>query len=477
MKFTPREYQTRGIRYLLEKAHAGLFLEPGLGKTATVLAAYTLLKRRGFVKKLLVVAPRRVCLLVWPQEAAKWDEFKHLRVHFLHGKGRHLRADADVYLINPEGLPWLLEELRRTRTWPFEWLVVDESTKFKKSNTVRFKLLRGVLHRFLRRTILTGAPTPKGLLDLFGQVFVMDLGQSLGRYVTHYRNEFFYPTGFGGYTWVPQPDAHERILARLEPSVLTMRAEDWLELPERVDHVLKVTLPSTVMAQYQELEREMVATLATKKVVVGSASAVSMKCRQLASGGVYRDVVDPRTHQLSREVVEVHEAKVDALEELRDELAGEPLLVAYEFAHDLTRLRRRFGADVPALEGGLSDAALLDLEARWNRGDVPLLLAQASSTAHGLNLQAGGAAVAWFSLTYDYETFHQFNLRVLRQGQLAKRVKYYYLVAEDTVDEDTLRVVLGRHTDQRRVLADLVEAARRRLARPARLRETLDAVR
>jgi hypothetical protein len=242
-----------------------------------------------------------------------------------------------------------------------------------------------------------------------------------------------------------------------------MRAEDYLELPKRIDNVVKVELPSTVMAKYRELEAEMVATIARKKLVVGSASSVSMKCRQIASGGVYRDVLDRKTKQMVKEVVEVHEAKLDALEEIYDELNGSPLLVAYEFAHDLARLRRRFGANTPALESGLSDAALVSIEERWNKGEIPILFAQSASSAHGLNLQGSGHTVAWFSMTYDYETFHQFNLRVLRHGQQSKSVTYHYLVAANTVDEDILRVVLERHTDQRQVLADLVASAKRRL--------------
>lgn len=467
MKYVPRVYQKRGIKMLLEKPHAGLFLDPGLGKTSTVLAAYKVLRARGFVKKLLVVAPRRVCLLVWPKEAAKWDDFKDLRVHFLHGKGRDLSVDADVYLINPEGLEWLFDELLDARRWPFEWLVVDESTKFKKTNTKRFKLLRNFLHRFLRRTILTGTPTPRGLLDLFGQMFVLDMGKSLGKYITHYRNEFFMQTGYGGYTWVPREGSRERILRRIAPVTLTMSAEDWLELPPLVENVVEVTLPDEAMAKYVEFEREMIAELSSgRKLVAGSAAVVSGKCRQLANGGIYvddRPGEDGRSRR--REVEELHEAKVDALEELVEELAGEPLLVAYSFEHDLMRLRRRFGAKTPAFERSLSDADALRLEREWNEGRIPLLLAQPQSTAHGLNLQDGGHNLCFYAPEWDYEISYQFIRRLLRQGQSAKRVNCHFLIARGTVDEDMLKSYRAKHRDQRTVIDLLKVGAGERLAR------------
>lgn len=466
MKYEPRVYQRRGIKMLLSKPHCGLFLSPGLGKTSTTLAAYKLLRDRGFVNKVLVIAPRRVCMLVWPKEVAKWDQFRSLRVHFLHGKNRDLSVDADVYLINPEGLEWLVNKTLYLRRWPFEWLVVDESTKFKKTNTKRFKLLKTILTKFQRRTILTGTPTPRGLLDLFGQMYIVDQGKSLGRYVTHYRNEFFDQTGYGGYTYVPKHGAVERVLRRVAPVTLTMTAEDWLEMPELVENVVEVELPPEARAHYIELEREMLTELDSKRVLVaGSAAIVAMKCRQLVNGGVYVERLEGSGEDLRRwrEVVELHDAKVDALEELLEERNGDPTLVVYSFEHDLARIRRRLGPKTPALSSGLSDKEALSLEAAWNAGDLPVLLAQPQSTAHGLNLQDGGRNLTWFSMEWDYEIMHQMIQRVYRQGQ-RRQVIVDFLVVKNSVDEDVLAVYRDRHRDQAKVLDLLKVRVRQRVA-------------
>jgi SNF2 family DNA or RNA helicase len=206
----PKPYHKRAVRFGVERAAAGFFLDPGLGKTSITLAVFDVLRQQKLTRGVLVIAPLRVAYLVWPREVAKWKDFAHLRVSVLHGpkKAAALRRPADVYVINPEGLEWLFGALGpRTDTWPFDMLVIDESTKFKNTQTVRFKVLRAQLHRFRRRYILTGTPAPNGLIDLFGQIFVLDLGRALGQYVTHYRNAFFDRTGFGGYTYRPRPGA------------------------------------------------------------------------------------------------------------------------------------------------------------------------------------------------------------------------------------------------------------------------------
>ena len=454
MKFKPRDYQRKAIKFVLERGHSGLFMAPGLGKTSVIMAAFKLLRAAGHVRKLLVIAPLRVCHSVWPKESRKWDEFRGLRVHVLHGDGKDLDVDADIYCINPEGLGWLFTELHsRKGPWPFEWLVVDESTRFKHTNTQRFKILRNHLGEFMRRTILTGTPTPNGLLDLFGQMFVVDSGKSLGRFITHFRNEFFYPGGYGGYEWKPQPDAEARILARVRPATLSMAAEDWLELPERVDAMIEVELPNAAMAKYKELELEMIVELEKgKTLVAGTAGVAAMKCRQVANGGVY---VEARGKPKDREAVEVHSAKVDALEDLVEQLQGSPLLVAYEFEHDLERIRKRLGKNTPAAHGGMSAKEHIKLEAAWNAGERPVLLAQPQTVAHGLNLQESGYNICWFSMIWDLEIYQQFNLRVLRQGQRAERVIIHHIVAGDTVDQEIYDALLDKHRDQKSFLDGL----------------------
>lgn len=449
MKFKPRNYQRKAIKFLLEKGHAGLFQDPGMGKTSEVLAAFKILRAEGLINRALIIAPLRVCHSVWPKEVRKWDDFRDLRIHVLHGKGRDLDAKADIYCINPEGLGWLFVELSKRKRWPFEWLVVDESTRFKHTNTQRFRLLKNHLAKFLRRTILTGTPTPNGLLDLFGQMFVVDSGKSLGRFITHFRNEFFFPSGYGGYEWKLQRDAEARIMARVKPVTLSMAAEDYLELPERVDNTIEVDLPEEVMRKYRELEREMIVQLESKTLVAASAGVVSMKCRQVANGGVYVD--GPK----GRETVQLHDAKVDALESLVEELGGSPLLVAYEFGHDLERIRARFGKKTPAIHGGMAVKESLRLEAAWNAGDLPMLLAQPQTVAHGLNLQESGFNIAWFGLIWDWEVHHQFNLRVLRQGQRSKRVFIHHIIANDTVDKIIYEALRDKHRDQKSFLNGL----------------------
>lgn len=453
MRFEPREHQRRAIKFLVGQPHAALFLDPGLGKTSAVLAAFKLLRAKRYTKTLLVIAPLRVCQLVWPAELAKWDDFAFLSHRVLHGKTRTLDGPAvDVYLINPEGLPWLMVELaKRGGAWPFDWLVLDESTRFKNTRTQRFKLLKNHLPRFGRRTLLTGTPTPNGLLDLFGQVYCLDLGKALGRFITHYRAEFFEQTGFRGYEWRLRPGADAMIHARLAPLALSMTADDWLALPSRIDNVVQVELPPDARRTYDQLERDLVTQLDAGTLLAANAAAVTIKCRQLANGGVYLEGGSSAC---------VHDAKLDALEELVDELQGSPLLVAYEFKHDLERLRARFGKKTPALRGGLSGAEAKKIVDAWNRGELPLLLAQPQSAALGLNLQGSGHNVAWFGLVWDFEVYDQFVKRVWRSGQASDRVVVHHLVARDTVDEAVLVALTRKHRGQR----DLLDALKSRLS-------------
>lgn len=448
MRYAPRTYQRQAIKQLLAQPHHGLLIEPGLGKTSITLEALRLLRKAGAVRRALVIAPLRVCHEVWPRELAKWDQFHSLHARILHGDDKSLDDldDVALLLINPEGLGWLAAELSRRKRWPFDWLVVDESTKFKHTNTQRYKLLKNLLPHFTRRTILTGTPTPNGMLDLFGQVYVIDCGRALGRFVTHYRNEFFYPSGFGGYTWTLQPGGEERILERVRPITTTMLARDWLDLPERVDNVVLVDLPPAARQAYDALERELLVKLRRGEIVAANAAVATAKCRQVANGGVYDD---------ARVAHELHEAKVDAVESIVDELQGSPLLVLYHYAHDFARLRRRFSKAL-ALHGNQRAAETRRVIDAWNRG-APLLLAQAETIYHGLNLQEGsGHTVAWFGLTWDFEVYDQAVKRIWRSGQRARRVVVHHVLARDTIDETMREIVVdGKQTAQNRVLEAL----------------------
>lgn len=478
----PHPYQKKAVKWLLEHAAGALWLSPGLGKTAATLAAFKFLKDRGLASKALVIAPLRVCHSVWPNEMRKWDDFLDMRCAVLHGpkKEELLRDMADLYVINPDGLPWLLNvtrertlggkrvrvevDMKRWKALGFDLLVIDELSKFKHPQTQRFKALKQVVPTFPRRWGLTGSPAPNGLIDLFGQCFVLDEGRSLGRYITHYRSKYFTPNGppsepgkapkpaFG---WKLQEGAAEKIYKRVKPLALRMAAEDYLDMPKLIENVVRVDLPEDARRVYDRLEEDLIAKLKRGVVVAANAAAASMKCRQVANGAVY---VEGESGKRWRAV---HDAKLDALEDLVDELQGEPLLVAYDFQHDLERILQRLGKRTPFIGGGVTPQRASAIEKAWNLGDVPVLLGHPQSIAHGLNLQGAGRHVCWHSLTWNFEHDEQFIARVWRQGQKASQVFVHRLVARDTVDETVMWALRSKRKGQQA----LFDALRSRLLR------------
>lgn len=449
----PHAYQKKAVKFLLEHACAALLLDPGLGKTSIVLAALKILMKMGVVNKILLVAPLRVCLATWPGEIQKWADFNGLRLVVLHGhkKDDILKEDADIYLINPEGLDWLLKptkskngrgqtsvsvDLRRFKQLGFDTLIIDELTKFKNGQSIRFKAMKQVLNTFARRWGLTGSLAANGLMDLFAQIYMLDEGRSLGRYITHYRNEFFVPdyTGFG---YIPVEGAEEKIYARLAPISLRMEDKDYLEMPKLIVNDIFVDLPDKARSAYESLEDDLLAQMDGGIISATNVGVALGKCRQMASGGVFAnpeiDAEGLKKITKKRKVLDLHDVKTDALEELVEELNGAQLLVAYEFHHDKARIKARFPNcvfvdEVPANE-------FKQLEGRWNRGEIDMLASHPSSIAHGLNLQERGFHVAWYTLTWDYELYDQFIRRVQRQGNKSKRVFVHRLLARDTVDE------------------------------------------
>lgn len=477
MKYNPHPYQREAIRFMIANGAAGLFLDPGLGKTSTTLAAFHILKKKGLVRKMLVVAPLRPAYGVWPAEAAKWDEFRHLNVAVLHGprKTELLKSDADVYVINPEGLEWLVPHLKALG---IDMLVVDESTKFKHSNTKRFKILKSVLPGFRRRYILTGTPAPNGLLDLFGQIYILDLGNALGRYITTYRMNYFDASGYGGYSWVPrkghdtctkcssevleglavkgkhdgcggevvhQKSSGEKIYEKLKPLVLRMSAEDYLDLEPYISNTIYVDLPDNARKVYDQMEDLLITSIESDVITAANAAVAGGKCRQIANGGLYTGD--------GEKWAPVHEAKADAVEELVEELSGKPVLIAYEYKHDLERLQKRF-PDAPHIGGGVSPKEFRAIEVAWNDGLIPVLLAQPQSVAHGLNLQEVGSAVIWHSLTWNLEDYIQLIRRVWRQGQ-KERIVVHHIAARKTIDEVILKVVAQKDKNQGALLTAL----------------------
>jgi len=422
VKWNPHPYQKKVAKFCLGQGAAGLFLEPGLGKTSIILSVIKTLMQQNIVKKTLVVCPLRVAYNVWGEEVNKWDEFKHLRVVVLHGpeKERWLHSDADIYVINVDGLDWLARQM-----WQFDVLVLDESTLVKNPQTKRFKILRALLKRFKRRYILTGTPVPNGYLNLFGQIYVLDGGAALGRYITHYRQEYFAPSGYQGYQWKLREGSEERINAKLRPLVMRLAAEDYLELPPLVTERVEVTLPKKVRKTYDALEADFIAQIGDLATITAvNAAAMSSKCRQVANGGAYAD---------GGKIVDLHTLKVDAVRDLVEELGGAPVLVLYDTKHDVRRLQKAF-KDAPYIDGDVTPKKTTEILHEWNAGRVPVLLAHPVVIAHGLNMQAGGRHMVWHSLTWDLETYLQAIDRLYRQGQTGK-VFVYHVVARGTIDE------------------------------------------
>ncbi len=468
----PYKYMTKGVKFLLEHAAGALFLDPGLGKTSVTLAAIKILKKKKLLDKVLVIAPLLPCYKVWPVEAEKWKDFNGLTVSILHGpkKEEALKTPADIYVINPDGLEWLLQikkekyktssgvdkvkvsvDMRRWKNMGFDILVIDELSKFKHTNTARFKALKIVLETFDRRWGLTGSPASNGLMDLFGQCYVLDQGRTLGRYITHYRLKYF-DLGYNGYTWSLKDGADKQIYTKLKPLVLRMAAEDYLDMPQVIENTIYVDLPDSVMKVYDQLEKDLIARLDDRQVVAANAAVASGKCRQVANGGVYLDpqilgmlVKKPKS---MREWANLHTEKVDALADLIDELQGEPLLVAYDFNHDLDRLRTKLGKDVPYIGGGVSMKRSSELIDLWNARQLPVLLGHPQSIGHGLNLQDGGYHVCWHSLTWDYGLYDQFNRRLLRQGNKSKKVFVHHIIAKNTIDEVMMVIVKSKRREQ-----------------------------
>lgn len=462
MKFNPHDYQKKAIAFIIQQACAGLFLDPGLGKTSIMLAAFHLLKKQRMVRKMLVVAPLRPAYLTWPAEVRKWDEFRDLKVGILHGPTKSTVLNDpkyDIHVINPEGLKWLF----RTVDDPSEYwdiLCVDESTKFKHTDTERFRVLKPALEKFGRRYILTGSPAPNGLLDLFGQVYILDLGGSLGRFITHYKAQYF--ECFDGFAYTPRFGSETRIYEKLKPLVLRMSQADYLELPPLIGAcgygeplVREVELPDDARKIYDDMESLLISDLQEDKVVAANAASASGKCRQIANGGLYGSALRKDMNN-ERGQYDLHEAKTDAVEEIIEELQGVPALVAYEYEHDRDRLLRRFGKDTPWIGGGVGAGRFRDIEMAWNRGEIPVLLAQPQSVAHGLNLQGTKGAVIWHSITWDLEVYEQLIRRVWRQGQ-KERVFVHHVVAKGTIDEMIIKMLKKKDGVQRSLLNALKE--------------------
>lgn len=435
------EYQRKGIRFIKDTKRCALWLDMGLGKTATTLTALSELIDGFAVSRTLVIAPLRVANSVWRQEASNWRHLRHLRVSVCTGPERQrlsaLHRDADIYVINRENIPWLVKHYGSA--WPFDCVVIDEASSFKNPSSQRFKALRKTLPQTNYMILLTGTPSPNGLLDLWSQVYLIDYGNTLGKTMTAYKQRFF-EQDYMGYKFKPREGAADRIHGLLQPMVLSMSAEDYLELPDRIDIVQPVDLPAGALAGYRDFEQTLLAELPDgEEIEAMNAAVLANKLLQYCNGAVYTDDMGNWS--------EVHAVKLDALEELVEENSGENVLVAYNYKTDLERLLKRFPF-----------ARVLDKDPQtvldWNNGEIRMLLAHPASAGHGLNLQRGGSLIVWFSLNWSLELYQQFNARLHRQGQ-SKPVRIVHIVAHGCIDERVMSVLGEKDAQQSALLSAL----------------------
>lgn len=448
-------------------------MDPGLGKTSSSLAAAKILIGAGQIKGILMVAPLRVTYSVWPGEIKKWANFNGLTCTILHEDNKHTIWDKyDIYLINPEGLLWLHQELLRGlkagKKSPFNTLWIDESTKFKSPDSDRFKYIVDMLPLFTRRYIMTGTPVPKGLLDIWSQIYILDEGESLGKNYYHFRNKYFETTDWNKYDWQLKDFSEDFIKEAVSHLVLEMSAADHLDIPELLYNDIEIHLPEKAMKYYKKMEQEFFISIDDLQASADAQAQVSQKCHQIANGKVYEDIPPDLTEEeeklfrKTRKVIPVHKAKLEAILDLIGELNGKPLLVAYHFKHDLEALRSVLGKDVPYIGSGVSAKRAKELEAKWNAGKIPVLLGHPDSMGHGLNFQESGNDVCWYSLTWNLENYIQFIARVWRQGVKGSYVRVHHLIAKNTVDEAMLSR-LGERAEQQKDLRQAIKEYRKSL--------------
>ena len=427
-----------------------------MGKTITTLTAVKELKYNRFlVRKVLVIAPKKVAEGTWTKEAAKWDHTKMLRVSPILGSQtkriRALNTPADLYIINRENVCWLVDYYRNS--WPFDMVVVDESSSFKSHSAKRFKALASVCPRIDRMVELTGTPSPNGLADLWSQIFLLDAGERLGKRYTQFRERYFQPDKRGAdgmvYSYEAKPGTEASILEKISDICISMKAEDYLELPDIVYHEIPVELDKKSAKAYYELEREMVLQLPEddEMISVTSAAALSNKLLQLANGAIYDE---------DRQVHEVHSCKIEAFMELIESLQGKPVLVFYNYQHDRERI-------LTALSGTrlrVRELKNTQDEDDWNAREIDVLLTHPASSAYGLNLQQGGNHVIWFGLTWNYELYTQANKRLHRQGQTDK-VIIHHLICSGTRDENVMQALKKKDDVQNWVMESLKARIRR----------------
>lgn len=442
MRYEPHEYQRRCINKMIKEPRLGLFLGMGLGKTSITLTAINeMLFYAKTAKRVLIIAPKKVAETTWSDEKNKWDHLKHLRISKILGdKDTRLRAalvESDIYVINRENVKWLVDRFRTN--WIWDTVVIDELSSFKNPKAIRFKKLKSMLPHIRRLYGLTGTPAANGLLDLWSQLFLLDRGERLGKTLTSYRNSYFLPDKRNGsiiYSYRLKSGADKVIRDKISDICLTMRSEEYIELPDKLVIDYGVTLPEADFRRYEAMQRDMILELPEGEITAASAAAVTNKLLQIASGAVYDE---------DGEATLLHDEKLAALGEIIEASQGEPVLVFYNFKFEKERILKKFPEARELNENSIK---------AWNRGEVPLLIAHPASSAYGLNLQDGGSHIVWLSPTWNLEQYEQANARLHRQGQ-SKPVVIHRLIAKDTVDEVVVKALESKNKIQDSLLKNL----------------------
>lgn len=441
MRYKPHDYQRYATDFIITHPISVLLLDMGLGKTSITLTAINDLLFDSFeVHKVLVVAPLRVARDTWSAEIEKWEHLRELRYSVVVGAEQErlkaLRTPADIYIINRENVQWLVEE--SGVLFDFDMAVIDELSSFKNHQSKRFKAFMKIRPKLKRMVGLTGTPAGNGLMDLFAEFKLLDMGERLGRFIEQYRNTYFQPEKRNGmvvYSYKPLPDAEQRIYDKISDITISMKAADHLTMPELVSTEYTVQLSEKEKEKYDRLKKDLVLSTDDNEVTAANAASLSNKLSQMANGAVYSD---------DESVIEIHDRKLDALEDLIESMNGRPLLVAYWFKHDLKRIRKRFEVREIRSSEDISD---------WNSGKIPVALIHPASAGHGLNLQQGGSALVWFGLTWSLELYQQTNARLWRQGQIADTVVIQHIVAKGTIDEQIMKALKTKDTTQAALIA------------------------
>ena len=446
MKYNPHSYQEYAIKFIESHPISALFLDMGLGKTSITLTAVNELLFDSFeVRKVLVIAPLRVARNTWCDEIKKWDHLSNIKYSIVVGTEKErisaLNEKADIYIINRENVDWLVN--KSGYKFDFDMIVIDELSSFKNNQSKRFKSLMKIRPKVKRIVGLTGTPSSNGLMDLFAEFKVLDLGERLGYFIGQYRNTYFKPDKTNGaivYSYKPLPNAEDSIYEKISDITVSMKASEYLKMPELVISNYKVEMSDNEKKQYDEMKKTLICEIKDGEITVSNAGSLSNKLSQFANGAVYDD---------EQNIVEIHSRKLDALEDIIESMNGKPLLVAYWYKHDLQRIKKRF--DVREIKTGKDIAD-------WNKGKIPVALIHPASAGHGLNLQQGGSTLVWFGLTWSLELYQQTNGRLYRQGQ-KNTVVIQHIVTKGSIDEQILKALERKNKTQE----DLIEAVKANL--------------